>query len=178
MRWCLHNSGLQLCQPDLTFVSSGANSHQGQGSGARDGGRDGEAEGGWEVWRRGAAAHDLQPSPWWDSPAQLLVGWCSRMLLKYFKRPRQLVLSQLGGVGACRQVRGGHIIHLCNTCSSCASSPPSVTQQWAPTSSSLCLWQFFCPPSQNWDQIGGEHTPELFFIYMLSRNYTSSEWKQ
>lgn len=141
---------LWFCQPDPTFVSPGANSYQGQGSGARDGGRDREAEGGREVRRRGAAAHDLQPSPWWDSPAQLLVGWCSQMLLKYFKRPRQLVLSQLGGVGACRQVRGGHIIRLSNTCASCDSSPPSVTQQWAPTSSSLCLWQSLSPPSQNW----------------------------
>lgn len=60
-------------------------------------------------------------------PARLSVGCCLWMLIKYCERPRQLALGQLGGVGACRQVKGGHVIRLGNTCASCASSPPSVT---------------------------------------------------
>lgn len=143
-RWPLHNSGLLLCHSGFTFVSSGANSHQGQGSGARDGGRDRAAEGQRQVWRRGDAAHDLQPSPRWDSPARLSVGCCIWMLIKYFERLWQLVLS----AGWCWRLQAGerwphhpfaqHLQPMCFFTALCDT---------AVSSSIVLLWQFFCPPS-------------------------------
>lgn len=50
---------------------------------------------------------------------------CSSSILRGFGS----LFCQLGGVSACRQVRGGHIIHLFNICTPCASSLLSVTRQ-------------------------------------------------
>lgn len=47
---------------DLMLVFSGADGHQGQGSGAGDGRGDGKTEGGGEVRRGRDAASDQQPS--------------------------------------------------------------------------------------------------------------------
>lgn len=71
------------------------------------------------------------------------------MLIKYFERPRQLVLGQLGGVGACRQVSGGHVIHLANTCTSCASSPPSGKTAVSPSIALAAPGRFSCPSISN-----------------------------
>lgn len=97
-------------------VFSGAGGHQGEGSGAGDGRRNGETEGGGgEVRHGGDAAPDQQPSAWWDSPPYgcyprcglFIVSHCctAKCWLCIWEASTAHSLSQVCSITASRQVR-------------------------------------------------------------------------